>query len=71
MMDHGFYSSPMVADGKVFAMDMSGLMHIYRLGREMKKIGSPPLGETCVSTPAFADGRIYLRGDNYLYCIGK
>jgi outer membrane protein assembly factor BamB len=70
-MNQGFYASPMVADGKLYAMDMDGIMHIYQLGKELKKLGEPALGESSVSTPAFSEGRIYIRGDDYLYCIGK
>jgi len=68
--NHGFYSSPMVADGKLYAMDMGGNMHIYRVNKEKNKLGTPALGETIVTTPAFSEGKIYLRGDDHLFCIG-
>ena len=70
-INQGFYSSPMVAEGKLYAMDMGGIMHIYSVSKEVKKIGEPALGEGSVTTPAFSKGRIYIRGDEYLYCIGK
>jgi outer membrane protein assembly factor BamB len=66
---YGFYASPMVADGKLYAMDLGGSMHIYRLGREKTILGTPGLDEEIVATPAFSPGRIYLRGDDHLYCI--
>ena len=68
---HGFYASPMVADGKLYAMDMGGSMHIYKLSRELQKVGNPELGEQAFASPAFADGKIYLRGEEHLYCIGN
>ena len=68
-LNQGFYASPMVADGKLYALDVGGVMHIYTVSKEMKKIGEPALGEGAVATPAFSPGRIYLRGDNNLYCI--
>jgi hypothetical protein len=37
----------------------------------MKLIAENELGETAGTTPAFADGRIYIRGENNLYCIGE
>jgi outer membrane protein assembly factor BamB len=70
MLDYGFYSSPMVAEGKVYNIDMQGNVYIYEVSREMNRISEPKLGERCVSTPTFADGRIYLRGDTHLFCIG-
>ena len=69
--DQGFYSSPVIADGKIFFMDMDGIMHIFSVDKTMKVIGTPALGERCVSTPAMADGKILLRGYDQLYCIAK
>ncbi len=65
------YASPMVADGKLFMMDNDGVMRIYEFAKEMKLISENELGETAGTTPAFADGRIYIRGEKNLYCIGK
>lgn len=65
------YSSPMIADGKIFMMDNDGVMRIYQFGKEMKLIAENKLGEHAGTTPAFADGKIYIRGDKNLYCIGK
>ena len=66
----GFYSSPVVVEGKLYAIDMKGKMHIVKVSKEKKIIGEPTLGEKAVATPAFADGKIILRGSQYLYCIG-
>ncbi|WP_319481742.1 PQQ-binding-like beta-propeller repeat protein [uncultured Draconibacterium sp.] len=65
------YSSPVYADGKVFLMDNDGVMRIYEFGRELKKISENELGEMSGPTPAFADGRIYIRGLEHVFCIGK
>ncbi|MCY1720898.1 PQQ-binding-like beta-propeller repeat protein [Prolixibacteraceae bacterium Z1-6] len=65
------YASPVVADGKLFMMDNDGVMRIYEFSKELKKISENELGETAGTTPAFSDGRIYIRGENNLYCIGK
>ena len=65
------YSSPTIADGKVFLMDNDGTMRIYEASKEMKLISENSLGEKSGPTPAYADGHIYLRGANDLYCIGK
>ena len=65
------YSSPTVAEGKLFMMDNDGVMRIYEFAKEMKLISENELGEMAGTTPAFADGRIYIRGEKNLYCIGK
>jgi len=67
----GFYSSPMIVEGKVYALDMKGEMHIFGVSKDFKLVGEAKLGEQAFSTPAFAEGRIYIRAEKHLYCIGK
>lgn len=67
--NEGFYSSPLVADGKIYATDMSGAVHILKVDREKNLLGSMAMGEKITTSPAFTDGRIYIRGNEYLYCI--
>ena len=69
--NNSVYSSPIIAEGKVFLLDRTGLMHIFKADKEFVSLGELALGEKTVSTPAFSNGRIYLRGDKNLYCIGK
>jgi len=65
------YSSPMLAEGKLFIMDKKGLMHIIKADKEFSQKSECPLGEGSFCTPAFTNGHIFLRGDKNLYCIGK
>lgn len=69
--DNVFYASPMVADGKIYLMDRNGIMHIMKADKKFELISEPEINEKSDCTPAFADGRIYLRGQKHLYCIGK
>lgn len=69
--DNGFYGSPMYSDGHIFIMDMDGVVHVFKAGKTYEAVSSNPLGESGMTTPAFMDGRIYLRGNEHLYCIGK
>jgi outer membrane protein assembly factor BamB len=69
--DYGFYSSPIIAEGRVYLMDVSGVMKIFKPTGTLEIIASSPLGEKAVSTPAFAHGKIFIRGSQHIYCIGK
>jgi outer membrane protein assembly factor BamB len=69
--DHGFYSSPLLVGKNVYLMDMNGVMHIFAAAAEFKLLGSRELGEKAVTIPAFSQGRIYIRGNKHLYCIGN
>jgi outer membrane protein assembly factor BamB len=66
-----FYSSPMVANGHVYATDTGGTTYIFRPGKEPHLVAENRLGEEVYTIPAFADGRIYIRGEQYLYGIGN
>ncbi len=67
----GFYASPVMADGKAFFLNMDGKMSIFSIAREKVLLGEPELGEGAVSTPAFSNGKIFLRGYNHLFCVGN
>ncbi|GDY19402.1 serine/threonine protein kinase [Verrucomicrobiota bacterium] len=67
----GFHASPAFADGRVYALDKKGIMHVLAAGKEFKEIAASPLGEPADASPAFADGRLYVRGVKHLFAIGK
>lgn len=67
----GFYSSPVIADNKLYIFDMGGTAHIFELKKEAVLIGEPSIGERVVTTPAFVDGWMYVRGEKNIYAIGK
>ncbi len=69
--NNGFYSSPVIADGKLFATDVMGITHIFRVSKTPELINEPELNEAITTTPAFMDGMIYMRGDINLYCIAQ
>jgi len=69
--ERSFNSSPGIAGGQMYLMDTKGVMHIFEAGRAFKLAGTAPLGEKSDTSPAFADGRIYIRGTKHLFCIGS
>lgn len=68
--DDGFYASPVLACGLVYAIDLGGIIHIFKPGPEYESSGDPAVGEGVSSTPAFVDGRIVIRTDSALICVG-
>jgi outer membrane protein assembly factor BamB len=65
------YASPMFADGNIFQMDKKGVTHIFKADKAYSSVSESPLGEGSSCTPAFVGGKIIIRGDKNLYCIGK
>ena len=67
----GYYSSPVIADNKLYTFDTSGKMRVFEVAKEAKLLGEGDAGEKMTTTPAFADGKMFVRTPNFIYCIGK
>lgn len=65
-----FDASPVIADGKLYAVNRKGRTFVVQLGDPGKLIARNDLDDTILATPAIANGCLYLRSDKYLYCIG-
>ena len=66
-----FLASPSLVGNNVYLLSEKGVMYIIEAGTEYKELTRCELGEHCYASPAFADGRIYVRGIENLYCIGQ
>lgn len=67
----GKYSSSLVRAGdKVYCPSMDGEVVVFAAEKEFKELGRSALGEGIRSTPAIADGRMYLRTFSHLISIG-
>lgn len=67
----GFWASPLVAGGRVFALDESGVMRIFTADRSFTLLASPAIGEKAFATPAFKGSDIFIRGERHLFCIRR
>ncbi len=68
--DDHFTSSPSLVGDLVYMFDKEGGSWIGRPTREgCEKVSEGTLGEPCVTSPAFQDGRIYIRGEKHLFCL--
>jgi outer membrane protein assembly factor BamB len=65
-----YYSSPSLAGGLLYLTDMDGVTVTLEPGDEFREVGRNRLGERVDASPAFAAGRIYLRGKDHLFAIG-
>ncbi|MDP6381260.1 MAG: PQQ-binding-like beta-propeller repeat protein, partial [Phycisphaerae bacterium] len=70
-LERNYTASPSLVGNRIYLLDMDGVMLMLEAGREFKELGQAELGEECHASPAFADGRIYIRSEGHLYCIGK
>jgi outer membrane protein assembly factor BamB len=69
--DGPFSASPVVADGKLYAVSEDGKTTVIKLGDKPEVLAVNRVGETILATPAISGGAIFLRSDKHLYCVGK
>ncbi len=65
-----FWASPWTDGKHLFAMDSTGNTHVIAAGDEFKIVSVNELDQQAWGTPAVAEGRIFLRTAQHLYCIG-
>lgn len=66
-----FSSCPILADGKIYLTREDGKTFVLAQGSEFKVLAANELdGTQTVATPVLVDGKILIRTDTHLYCIG-
>jgi outer membrane protein assembly factor BamB len=72
---HGFRkkvrASPVLIDGKIYAACEDGTVYVFAADTTFKQLAKNAVGEPVTSTPAVANNRLYIRGREHLFCIGK
>jgi len=67
----GFTSSPWAYNNQIFCLSEDGDTYVIQAGEEFKLLGKNPLDDTCLASPAIANGSLILRTLSYLYRIEK
>jgi len=65
-----YHPSLVTAGGLVYCLSDLGVMAIVKPGPTFEVVATNELDEKFSASPAISDGRIYLRGDQHLFCIG-
>lgn len=64
------WASPIAAGDRVYYAT-SGKSFCIQAGEPFKLLGESDLGDENTASPAVADGNLYLKGVNFLWCIGN
>jgi outer membrane protein assembly factor BamB len=67
----GFRSSPVLIDSKIYLTSDRGDVYVFPAVERYQLLARNTLGEEVTASPAVADGRLYIRGKEHLFCIGK
>jgi outer membrane protein assembly factor BamB len=66
-----YFSSPIAADGKIYAISEEGKAAVIQAGAQWELLRVNDLGEGCKATPAVAGGRLFVRTYGTLYCFAS
>jgi len=65
-----FTASPVACEGRLFLTSEAGDTFVVRAGPVHEVLRTNPLDEAVYASAAIAGGRIFIRGEKHLYCIG-
>jgi outer membrane protein assembly factor BamB len=65
-----YFSSPVWIDGRLFGVSTTGDVVVLAATDQFELLARNPLGETTHSTPAVANGRMFLRTSRHLHSVG-
>ena len=63
-------SSPGLAGKNLFVLSTQGDLAVIEAAHEFKELGLTKLDDQFDASPAFANGRVYLRSATNLWCLG-
>lgn len=69
-LEEGFCASPIAAGGRIYTFDRNGTAFLFDAADPAVKPIRLEIGEKVFATPAFVGGRMYVRGEKHLFCIG-
>jgi outer membrane protein assembly factor BamB len=65
-----YYASPLVAAGTVYAAREDGMVYVARLDGRFELLAENRMDDRLIASPVPLDGRLLLRGEKFLYCVG-
>ena len=64
-----FYSSPVGAGKALYCVSKNGTVYVIAAADKPELLGTVPLGEACVATPAIDGHAIYFRTESHVWCL--
>ena len=65
-----YYASPIGGNGKVYVVSESGILTMIKADGRLTEVSVNDLDDIVYATPAIADGRLFVRTRQTLYCFG-
>ena len=66
-----FTASPVAFEGKILVISEDGDGFILKAGQTPEVLNANSLAEPVYASPAISSGKIFIRGENHLYCVAN
>jgi len=66
-----FHSSPTLIGDKLCLISQNGDVYFVKAGEKYEEVSLFKMKDKFHASPAVVNDRLYLRGEQYLYCIGN
>lgn len=66
-----YYASPIAGDGKIYVAGRNGVVVVLADEPKLRVLARNDMGGEIQATPGIADGRIYIRTRQKLFCVGE
>jgi outer membrane protein assembly factor BamB len=70
-VDGVFSASPVAGGGHVYFVSENGDTLVVKAGRSPAIVARNSIGERALASPALANGRMFVRTDDHVFCIGN
>jgi outer membrane protein assembly factor BamB len=70
-VDGVFSASPVAGGGHVYFVSENGDTIVLKAGKAPEVVARNAIGERALASPAISNGRLFVRTDDHIYCIGN
>ncbi len=66
-----YRASPLAAEGRIYFLNTEGLTTVVSASPRYDRLTENQLDDQTIASPAVSDGKIFIRGRKWLYCLRK
>lgn len=66
-----YRASPLAAEGRIYFLNISGLATVISAAPRFDRLTENQLDDRTVASPATSDGKLFVRGRKWLYCLSR
>jgi len=66
-----YYASPTIAGGNAYLAREDGKIFVARIAGGFELLSENDMGEKIIASPVPIDGKLLLRGESHLFCVGE